>query len=76
MFFEDVAKSLIESLITFQINNPMVLCITETLKNIICNLRSCFLGEDVTEKSNITYKLLKFDITDRDKSRFFYKTQN
>ena len=64
-FFEEIAMSLNDFLVTFQTDNPMVPFLTESLDNVLRTLCGCFLRKYVLEETRSVYKLLKVDFIDK-----------
>ena len=62
-FFEEIAMSLNDFLVTFQTDNPMVPFLTESLDNVLRTL--CGLRKYVLEEASSVYKLLKVDFNDK-----------
>ena len=64
-FFEDIATTLNEFLVTFQTDNPMVPFLVEALEKIIRCLCLKFIKKDVLQKANTCSSLLKIEVTDK-----------
>ena len=64
-FFEEIAMSLNDFLVTFQTDNPMVPFLTESLDHVLRTLCGRFLRKDVLEETSSVYKMLKVDFSDK-----------
>ena len=68
-FFAAVAKSLNSFLVRFQIENPMVLILVKSMKEIIRNYASSFLLKETLSNANSCLHLSKIDFKDSAKQK-------